>query len=126
MKKFITALILLAVILIFGGIHTWKISTLTTKIDALNSEISAALQNEDWKTAVSLLQEVKQNWDKNRLWVSVTIPTTEIEELEISLKQSLEYAALEDSSGFVGEFIMFRHLLEHLPHHEGFDIGEIL
>lgn len=126
MKKFITALILFAAILIFGFIHTWKITSMTDEIIALNAETYSAAQQEDWQTVTTLLENVQQNWDKNRLWVSITIPTPEIEELEISLKQSLEYAKLEDASGFTGEFTMFRLLLNHLPHHEGFDIEEIL
>lgn len=126
MKKFITALILFAAILVFGCIHTWKITGLTDEITSLNTEIYASVQQEDWQTAAAQLEKIQQIWDKNRLWVSVTISTTEIEELEISLKQSIEYAKLEDASGFTGEFTMFRLLLNHLPHHEGFDIEEIL
>ncbi len=126
MKKFITALILLAVILILGGVHTWKISSLTKEIETLTAETYSAAQQEDWQTVTERLESVQQNWDSNRMWVSVTIPTPEIEELEISLRQSLEYAKLEDASGFTGEFTMFCLLLEHLPHHEGFDIEEIL
>lgn len=126
MKKFITALILFAIILIFGGIHAWKISDLTNEIKLRNDEIYTAVQREEWGTAVQRLEEIQQEWDKSRLWISITIPTPEIEELEISLKQSIEYAKSEDLSGFVGEFIMFRQLLLHLPHHEGFDVEEIL
>lgn len=126
MKKFITALILFAAILIFGCIHTWKITSMTNDIAALNTEIYNAAQQEDWQTAVTRLEEIQQSWDKNRLWISITISTTEIEELEISLKQSIEYAKRKDVSGFTGEFTMFRLLLNHLPHHEGFDVEEIL
>lgn len=126
MKKFITALILLSGILVFSSIHAWKISELTNEIRLQNDEIYTAVQREEWEAAVQRLEEVQQTWDKSRLWISITIPSPDIEELEISLKQSVEYAKAQDISGFVGEFIMFRQLLLHLPHHEGFDVEEIL
>ena len=56
----------------------------------------------------------------------MTIKTNEVEEIEISLRQSRAYAELGDKEDFIGEFIMFRMLVEHLPHQEGLSINELL
>ena len=126
MKKFVTALVLLALILLGGTLHTCKVVRLADDIKALSRTVTDAYTAGRWEDAVVSLEQIHRRWEKDKLWASLTIPTRELEEIEISLNQSIEYAKIADESGFVGEFVMFEMMLEHLPHHEGFDLKEIL
>ena len=82
--------------------------------------------SEKWTDTVKEIDNVYDIWNKHRIWASLTMPTSEIEQIEISLKQSRIFAELHQKSDFFGEFTMFTMLVEHIPHQEGFHIEEIL
>ena len=73
-----------------------------------------------------MLDKVEKEWKKHRVWAALTISTEDIEQLEISLEQSKAFAKIEEKADFLGEFIMFSKLVEHIPHREGFHIEEVL
>lgn len=126
MKAFVIALCLLLLICIFVGIHSVIMFNLAEDINEQTQNITAYAQNNQWDKVVSGLDEIKSIWDKWRIWTSLTISTDEIEQIEISIKQSRTHAELKEKSDFFGEFTMFTMLLDHIPHHEGFHIEEIL
>lgn len=126
MKAFIISLCLLLVICIFIGIHSVIMVNLADHISSESQKVTIFAQNNEWEKVVDRLDKIKSIWDKKRIWTSLTISTDEIEQIEISLKQSRTHAELKQKSDFFGEFTMFTMLLDHIPHHEGFHIEEIL
>lgn len=126
MRVFAVSLALLLIITSFIGIHARVIRNMSEEISASCAEAEALAHNEGWSDVLGELYEIRRIWDKHRMWASLTISTKDIEQLEISLTQSIKYAELGEKSDFMGEFTMFSMLVRHLPHQEGFHIEEIL
>ena len=126
MKLMKLSIAILIVMCAFIGVHGY----IMNKMEASLSEKSILIKNfalkDDWENTRKLLDEVDQEWKKYSTWASLTISTEDIEQLEISLEQAKTFAVLEEKSDFLGEFIMFSMLLDHIPHREGFHIEEIL
>lgn len=126
MTRTTIAVCLLILLAGFIGFHTYEIYALSKDVNQLCDSIESALDSDDWDNVCSGTKELQNRWNKSRLWASLTIDTAKIEEIEISLRQSLEYAKLHSKEDFVGEYYMFKLLVEHLPHQEGFAIEELL
>ncbi|MEG1441784.1 MAG: DUF4363 family protein [Oscillospiraceae bacterium] len=126
MKKFLLSLVVLLLILIGISYHAYAVIHLSDEISELSATVDKYYRVEDWENVISTLNLLQERWDKSRLWASLTIETTKIEEIDISLKQAREYAHVHAKEDFIGEFIMFQMLVEHLPHQEGFGVEELL
>ncbi len=126
MRALIVAITIFLVICIFIGIHSYIMINLTKRISPICEETIRFARADQWDKVIKNIEKIQSTWDKKRLWASLTISTKNIEEIEISLKQSRAFASLHEKSDFMGEFIMFSMLLDHIPHQEGFSIEEIL
>ncbi len=126
MKAFISAVSIFVAICIFIGIHAFVMVSLANDISAECERVYTLAAESRWDEAVKKIDYIRSLWDKKRTWASLTISTKEIEQIEISLTQSRAYAELQQKPDFFGEFIMFKKLVEHIPHQEGFHIEEIL
>ncbi len=126
MNRVVAAICILVLCGTFVGVHTYQIVKLDKDITALCNEVEEDFEKENWSEISDKLQMLRSRWDRSRFWACLTIDTEEIEEIEISLKQSMEYAAVQAEPDFIGEFTMFRMRLSHIPHQEGFSIEEIL
>ena len=114
------------IICIFIGSHSYIMTHMGKSIAGINQKIEKAANEEKWEEVKLLLSDVEQEWKKHRVWAALTISTEDIEQLEISLEQSKAFAKIEQKADFLGEFIMFSKLVEHIPHREGFHIEEVL
>lgn len=126
MKILRAAIIILLVMCLFIGIHSYIMNKMGNFLGEKNAEIQALASADDWEGTRTRLKEVIREWEKYSSWAALTISTEDIEQLEISLAQALAFAHLEEKSDFLGEFIMFSNLVDHIPHREGFHIEEIL
>ena len=126
MNRLLVALSLLLLAVGFVAFHTHEVLALNQDIEEICGRVEDGFAREDWATVSQGTQELQKRWDKSRIWASLTIKTVQIEEIEISLRQSARYAELQAKPDFIGEFIMFQMLTQHLPHQEGFDIKELL
>lgn len=126
MNRLLVALCLFLLAVGFVAFHTHEVLALHEDIASISNQIEDEFSREDWQAVSRDVQKLQERWDKSRFWASLTIETEKIEEIEVSLRQSARYAELKAKPDFIGEFIMFRMLSEHLPHQEGFDIKELL
>lgn len=126
MKVFRVAIVIFVVICIFIGSHSYIMTHMGKSIAGINQKIEKAAKGEEWEDVTSLLDKVEKEWKKHRVWAALTISTEDIEQLEISLEQSKAFAKIKEKADFLGEFIMFSKLVEHIPHREGFHIEEVL
>lgn len=126
MNRLVVALCLFLLAGGFVAFHTYEVLALSRDLDSICTQVEEQFQEEDWQGVEENLQALQDRWEQSRFWASLTIDTDSIEEIEISLEQSTSYAKLQAKPDFMGEFIMFRRLTEHLPHQEGFDIKELL
>ena len=126
MNRLLVALCIFLLAAGFVGVHTYKVVALSRDVDEICGRIEEDFEIEIWDGISQNTQKLEERWKESRFWASLTIDTKKIEEIEISLKQSAKYAELQAKPDFMGEFIMFKMLTEHLPHQEGFDIKELL
>ncbi len=126
MSRMLVTVCILVLCLGFVGLHTYKILELNDDMEDLCEDVEHAFMIEDWQEIRKGLSKIEKRWDKDRFWACLTIDTEQIETIEISLKQSVEYAKIQAKEDFIGEFVMFRMNLDHLPHQEGFSIEELL
>lgn len=126
MNRVITALCILVLAAGFVGFHTYKVLDLDKDISEICDRVEDQFKREDWNSIQEGLRQLDSRWNESRFWSCLTIDTAEIEEIEISLQQSIRYAEIHSKEDFIGEFVMFRMKLGHLPHQEGFSIEELL
>ena len=126
MKKFVVSFIVFFILLSLIIVHSVSMLRLGEKIDKLCNRAEELATAEKWEDAEKTLKEIRKKWEEKSIWTSLTIETNELEQIEVSLRQSEKYAKLRDKEKFIGEFTMFSTLVEHIPHHEGFHIEEIL
>ncbi len=126
MKVFWVAILILVIICILIGSHSYIMTHMGKSIAEINKKIEKAAHNEEWKAVSALLNEAQEEWDRHSFWASLTISTEDIEQLEIALNQAKTFAQIEQKADFFGEFVMFSMLVEHIPHREGFHIEEVL
>lgn len=126
MNRMIATLCILVLVVSFVTLHTIKIMKLDREVNDLCGRVDDAFTHEDWETIKSCMADLEKRWNQSRLWASLTIDTAKIEEIEISMRQCSRYAEIQAKEDFIGEFIMFQMLIDHLPHQEGFSVEELL
>ena len=126
MKIFVPSIIAFVLILALVCCHAFTMAKMGSEMDALSRKIETAAGEDNWAEVLNQLDRVEEKWKKYSNWAALTIDTDDIEQLEISLKQSKAFARLKSKSDFLGEFIMFSQLVAHIPHREGFHWKEIL
>ncbi len=126
MNRVVAAICILVLCGAFVGVHTYQIIELSKDTTALCDVVETKFHQEDWDEVLKKLEEIQNRWDKSRFWACLTVDTQEIEDIEISLKQSMKYAQEKAKPDFMGEFTFFRMQLAHIPHQEGFSLEELL
>lgn len=126
MKKFIVILLVFVILTGLIAVHSIVMYRFGEDAKKLCEKIETDAENDNWDNVSKELKSLKKLWEKKRLWAALTIRTNVIEEIDTSLAQSESYAKIKQKPDFLGEFIMLRLLLEHIPHQEGLHIEEIL
>ena len=126
MKKLIIVLCLVVFIAVLITAHAVSIQKLYRDIDGITASIEEVFSQQNWDGVKQGLEQAEKRWKESKIWASLTIDTDTIEEIEISLEQSKRYAELQDREDFIGEFVMFKMLVAHLPHREGISLEELL
>lgn len=126
MKKFLALCASFVILLVLIIFHSVSMMRLGEDIGKLSEIAIKNAEKEEWQSVRKNMNEINQLWEEKSLWTALTIKTNELEEIEISFRQSEKYAELEDKKMFLGEFIMFSNLVKHIPHQEGFHIEELL
>ena len=126
MKRFFAALLISAIIVGFSTVHAVKTLSLAQNILDAARVAEQNFRDENWDGVQSELAYIQEEWEKNHLWAYATLSTKQIDEIEISLTQSIAYSEIEAKNDFAGEFKMFCMLIEHLPKQEAFSFGELI
>lgn len=126
MKRVFAALLVFVVIIVMSIINANKILTIAEEIQSISNEVEREYKKDNWSGVREKVEAIKRAWEKNHMWAYTTLSTEQIDEIEVSLEQSIAYSDIEAREDFIGEFRMFCMLIEHLPKQEAFSIGELL
>ncbi len=125
MKRVLAALAILVCIAGISALHMNKTITLTEMIKETSNEVYEAYKDNNWEKVRKGVLKIDKVWEENHLWAYLTLSTDQIDEIEISIKQSVAYSEAEAEDDFIGEFTMMCMLIDHLPKQETFSIGEL-
>ncbi len=125
MKVLRFSIAVLLLMCLFVGIHSYKIAKMEASVTKTGNDILSLVQNNQWEIAMPLILKIEEEWNGYNNWATLTINTKDIEQLEISLKQSKILAGLQEKSDFLKEFTMFLNLVKHISYQEGFHLKEI-
>lgn len=125
MKNIVTVCIIFVVLVTISCIHVKETLSVSGEILNRGEKIEEAFYAENWEEIDLQLSKIKEKWMDNRLWACLTLSTKQIDEIEISLEQCIEYAYLREKPDFIGEFKMFSMMIEHLPKQETVNIEEL-
>lgn len=126
MRKFIVILLVFALLTALIIYHSAVMHRFGETAAQICEKIEENVGEENWSEAEKGLSRLESLWEKRRTWAALTVRTNIIEEIDISLEQSAAYAKIKQKPDFLGEFIMLKRLMEHIPHQEGLHIEEIL
>lgn len=126
MKKFVVSIIIFVVLTSLIVFHSIVMYRFGEEADKTCENIQNHAMNQNWEEVKKELMLLDSLWEKKRTWAALTVRTTIIEEIDISLEQSKIYAEIKKQPEFLGEFIMLKGLMRHIPHQEGLHIEEIL
>lgn len=126
MKRVIITAVMVALAVTFIFVHRGKVNDLDNAVDESYNVIMTAIEQDDTETMSKQLDELKNAWDDVQNWVGMTIDAEILEDIEISLAQCEQYARIGAKEDFIGEFIMFNHLIKHLPYFENTSLDSLL
>ncbi|MCI5892491.1 MAG: DUF4363 family protein [Clostridiales bacterium] len=126
MKRVIATLVMVLMAAIFIFVHRGKINELDRKVDESYSIIMTAAAEDDSEILKEQIKELQNAWNDVQNWVGMTIDAEVTEEIEISLSQCEQYAQIGAKEDFVGEFVLFSHMIKHLPYFENLSVESLL
>lgn len=125
MKKFVSLIVFFGLIVIGIIYHSVSMVNFGKTMNLISEEAIRNVNEENWETLEENINTIEKEWRKKELWTALTMKTDELEEIEISLKQSKCFAQLRKKDMFLGEFVMFQSLVNRIPDKEGAKIKEI-
>lgn len=125
MRRVVVSAIIFVVIIGVAFIHGTRMIKLASDIQSMAEDIYVGYEEKDWNMVREGTGEIKKKWESSHIWAYVTLSTDRIDDIEISLEQSMAYAQEEADENFIGEFTMFCMLIDHLPKQEAFSFGEL-
>lgn len=126
MRRIIIVLCFVLILIGLNVVHFHKIMEMSRQAEDLVGRIYEEYEKDNWQEIENLMSSLINIWYDNRLWASVTLRSSQIDEIEISLEQCSEYSKIHAKEAFIGEFKMFCLMAEHLPKQEGVSLGELL
>jgi len=126
MKKFLFALLLLALI-VFSGVLSLKLyKGSSNKMTDLLDTVSEHVTSGNWEGAKSEIENTQKNWDKTeKIWTLLT-DHFELDNIEMSLKKSKKYIEAKDMPLALGELENLKFMVEHIYSKELINIQNIL
>lgn len=126
MKRVFAVILILVIIIGVSIVHARKTLDLTGKIQELAQKVEEDYRLDKWEDVRQGVGAIQKEWEDSHMWAYLTLSTKQIDEIEISLEQSIAYSNIEAKEDFLGEFRMFCMLIDHLPKQETFSLGELL
>lgn len=126
MKRVIATLLMVVIAAVFIFVHRGKINELDRKVDESYTVIMTAVRLDDSETIKKQLDELQAAWDDVQTWVGLTIDAEILEDIDISLSQCEQYILIDAKEDFIGEFVLFSHMIKHLPYFENLSVESLL
>ncbi len=126
MKRVIITVIMLALAVGFIVYHNTVVSRLDERIDRTYETVIGAFEKEDFEKITAELESLQKEWDDAQSWIGMTLDTDMLEEIDISLKQSIEYSKIAAKEDFIGEFVMFNQCVKHLTYYERLSVESLM
>lgn len=126
MKVWLYSLLGLAVFIGSGLLVQWNLQKNTDRLTQKLKKVEAAVKKGEWSQGTAALKQVHSSWEKTKPVWSMLIHHREIDSIDEALVKA--EAAIQTESGSESriELNSLRHLLEHVPKRESFNLVNIL
>jgi len=118
MKFYLSLLITFILILCFGFFIIASLSQSAENITNNFTEISDAINEEDWQKAEEEFTSVKEEWTKHKKWWGMIIDHHEIDNIDTSFSRLDEYLNHQSPALSAGELSVLEQFLKHIPETE--------
>lgn len=113
-RTYITIAVIILLLGAGGFWHSHYISQTAQHLTDKLSQVDEQLRLERWEAAIAEMEQLKQEWLETRQWWSVLLKHQEMDELEISLKQSEVYINAKNLTLSTAELSALRLLIDHI------------
>lgn len=126
MKVWLYSLLGLAVFIGCGLLVQWSLQKNTDRLTHKLKKVEAAVKKAEWSKGNAALKQVDRSWEKIKPGWSMLLHHREIDAIDEALVSA--EAAIQSKSDPESriELNSLRHLLEHVPKREGFNLVNIL
>ena len=126
MRLLISIIIILATIIGAGFWTNYALQVSTEKLTRQIDQVSRAIQQEDWATAVSQTAQLEKTWEQEARWWPVVLDHQEMDNIEFSLAKVKEYVPGQNPALALGQLSEVRLMVEHIPEKEAITLENIL
>lgn len=126
MKSFIVTLIIGAVIATGSIFYSHHLSSEAKKLSDMTSEIKASVNNENYDTAQSQINDLNKSLSEFEKFFLATGDHIEIDNIRINLAELKSFTKHEMKSDALSKIYVLEFLFRHLPHSVEVRIGNIL
>lgn len=124
-KTLLLCILTLAFLILFGFFISSYIKTSASKLLKEIDKIEYSISNDNYITAYTDIEKLLTDWEETeKLW-SMFVNHHEIDNISITLKESVEYIKLKDKVNSSAYISALRHYIKHIPEIETLSLKNI-
>ncbi len=118
-------IVLFMLVTLFGVYNVYYLNKTSVIMDDVLSELDKAVKTENWNGAEKALKTLENNWGKSKIYWSVLINHSEVDNIEQSIERIKQYIRLNDPIETSAETAGLRRYFLHIPENEKLTIENI-
>lgn len=126
MKPFWIASLVLAATISLLLLSAQHLKTLVSPLEEQLLLAEQFARAEDWGSAIQLTREVEQALDKEKMYLHITLPHGELDQVYLLLSETLAYLEHQKIGEYSASNQLLMHRLAHLYEMESFTLQNIL
>lgn len=125
MRVFVSALILMGLIIGIGIWTNLSIKDSTCQLSGHIDRIARDVRNESWDEALIKTRRLEKVWAEKSRWWPVLLDHQEMDNISFSLARLNEYVKYRDKSLAMGQVSELKRMVEHIPENQAVTLNNI-
>ncbi len=124
-KKLLFAVLVLLLVIFSGFMIKKYLDKSTSKLLDQITYIEESVNNSEWQKANDAVLKLNANWEKTENIWTIFTNHHEIDNISITLKNTVEYIKLKDTTDSIAYLSSLKHYISHIPEMERVAIKNI-
>lgn len=124
-KKLLFAIIVISIVIFSGFMIKRYLDISTGKLLEEIKYLEIYVSNGEWDKASSTAAELDADWEKTESIWTIFTNHHEIDNISITLKNTIEYVKLKDTTDSIAYLSSLKHYISHIPEMERIVIKNI-